>query len=198
MARRIALTYDDGPGPYTEALLDVLAAKNVPVTFFLVGSAAASMPGVVERQVAEGHAIGNHSWDHPHLTDLSDREIAEQVDRSSQAIHDAAGQKPILMRPPYGNTNDAVSHILRDRGMGQILWDVDSEDWRNRDTALTTAHVLDGAHDGAIVLMHDIHESTVAAAPGLIDLLRADGYTLLTVPQLLGGAIVPGETYVSG
>ena len=191
----IALTFDDGPGEYTDTLLDELKAKNVHVTFFLVGSSVATMPNIVKRAVAEGHAIGNHSWTHPDFPNLSDDEIADEVDRTSRAIKDATGLTTNLMRPPYGDTNDTVAKILKDRGMAQILWNVDTEDWKNLDSQITTQRALEGAQNGAIILMHDIHPSSVKAAPGIIDKLRAQGYTLVTVPQLLGTSITPGEEY---
>ncbi|WP_170867256.1 polysaccharide deacetylase family protein [Nocardioides lianchengensis] len=191
----IALTFDDGPGPYTQKLLDELAAKDVNVTFFLIGGNVATQPDLVRKEVEAGHAIGNHSWDHPQLSAMSDAEIADEVDRTAAAIKDAAGVTTSLMRPPYGATNDTVASVLRDRDDAQILWNVDTEDWKNRDVQITTQRALDGAAPGAIILMHDIHPTTVQAVPGIIDALRRQGYTLVTVPQLLSGELKPGEKF---
>ncbi|WP_418275479.1 polysaccharide deacetylase family protein [Isoptericola jiangsuensis] len=190
----IALTFDDGPGPYTEKLLSELEEKDVKVTFFVVGSNAATRPDLVAAEVDAGHVVGNHSWDHPQLTTLSDEQIEHEVGRTDHAIEKAADVRPTLMRPPYGATDDTVAEILADRGEAQILWNVDTEDWKNRDADITTQRALDGAASGAIILMHDIHPTTVDAVPGIIDQLQEDGYTLVTVPQLLGDP-EPGEVY---
>jgi len=190
----IALTFDDGPGPYTQHLLDELAAKDVLATFFLIGQNAATLPDLVRKEVAAGHAIGNHSWTHPQLSAMTSDEIADEVDRTAAAIKAAAGITTDLMRPPYGATNDTVASVLKERGDAQILWNVDTEDWKNRNVAITTQRALAGAAPGAIMLMHDIHPTTVQAVPGIIDKLKAQGYTLVTVPQLLG-KVTPGAKY---
>jgi len=195
-ARCIALTFDDGPGPYTQRLLDELAAKNAQATFCLIGQNAAILPDLVRQEVAAGHAICNHSWNHPQLSALSSDEIADQVDRAAAAIKAAAGITTDLMRPPYGATSDTVASVLRERGDAQVLWNVDTEDWKNLSVAITTQRALAGAAPGAIILMHDIHPTTVEAVPGIIDQLRSRGYTLVTVPQLLG-KVTPGEKYFS-
>ena len=191
--RCIALTFDDGPGPYTAQLLDELAAEGVHATFFVVGQNAAAMPDLVRREAAEGHAIGNHTWDHGHLPTMGPEQIADEVDRTTAALA-AAGVTTDLVRPPYGETDDTVASVLADRGYGQVLWDVDTEDWLNLDVGITTQRALDGARPGAIVLMHDIHATALGAVPGIIDALRAQGYTFVTVPQLIG-AVQPGAVY---
>ena len=191
----IALTFDDGPGPDTARLLNELAEKEAKATFFLIGQNAATLPELVAREVAEGHAVGNHSYDHPQLSTLDGAGIADQIDRTDAAIKTAAGITTTLVRPPYGATDDTVSSVLADRGDVQVLWNVDTEDWKNRDASITTQRALAGATPGGIILMHDIHPSTVDAVPGIIDQLRAAGYTLVTVPQLLGPSVTPGEEY---
>ena len=189
----VALTFDDGPGPYTAELLDELRAADVRATFFVTGLNAAQRPDLVRLAAADGHTIGNHTWSHPRLPALGTAGIAAEIDRTTEALA-AAGVTTGLLRPPYGETGPAVAAVAAERGMAQVLWDVDTEDWRNRDVGVTTQRVLDGAHPGAIVLMHDIHPTTVAAVPGIVDALRAEGYALVTVPELLGST-TPGETY---
>jgi peptidoglycan/xylan/chitin deacetylase (PgdA/CDA1 family) len=189
----IALTFDDGPGPYTSQLLDELATAGVRATFFVIGQNAAAMPDLVRRAAAGGHAIGNHTWDHPHLPSLGAEQVADEVDKTTAALA-TAGVVTDLMRPPYGATDDAVASAAADRGYAQVLWDVDTQDWLNLDVAVTTQRALEGARPGAIVLMHDIHPTTVQAVPGIIEALRAQGYTFVTVPQLLG-AVRPGAVY---
>jgi peptidoglycan/xylan/chitin deacetylase (PgdA/CDA1 family) len=195
--RCVALTFDDGPGKYTAQLLDELAAARAPATFFLVGRNVAKYPDLVAREVADGHAVGNHSWDHHSLVTLPPDAVAAELDQTTAAIQAAAGVGTTLVRPPYGATNDQVAAALAARGDAAIMWSVDTEDWKNRDVALTTQRALAGAAPGSIILMHDIHPTTVQAVPGIIDQLRAAGYTLVTVPQLLG-AITPGQTYRHG
>lgn len=194
-AKCIALTFDDGPGPYTRDLLAALKRKKAKVTFFLVGSNVAANPSVARAEVNAGHAIGNHTWDHANLRGLSRAEISDEIDRTAAAIKKATGVTTNLMRPPYGATNPRVAAMLRQRGDAQILWSVDTRDWQNRDAKTTTKRALAGARRGGIILMHDIHPSTVKATPGIIVALRKRGFTLVTVPQLLAGKLKPGATY---
>jgi peptidoglycan/xylan/chitin deacetylase (PgdA/CDA1 family) len=195
--RCVALTFDDGPGPYTAALLDELAARGAPATFFVVGRNVARYPDLVAREVAAGHAVGNHSWDHHDLTTLPPDGVAGELDQTSAAILAAAGVGTALVRPPYGATSDQVTAALAARGDAAIFWSVDTEDWKNRNVGLTTRRALAGAAPGAIILMHDIHPTTVQAVPGIIDALRAAGYTLVTVPQILPG-MTGGGSYRHG
>ena len=191
-----ALTYDDGPGPHTEQLLGALAAKNVKATFFVLGRNSTGRPGVVARMAAEGHAVGNHTWGHADLVRLPPAGITEQLVRADRAIEAAAG--PVtMMRPPFGATNLDVTDVTRSLGLAQIMWSVDTLDWKNRDAAKTTALALEGARPGSIILMHDIYQSTVQATPTIIDGLRRRGFTLVTVPQLLGPDVAPGNQYFS-
>lgn len=182
----VALTFDDGPGPDTGRLLDELAARGVHATFFVVGRQIAKEPGTVAREVAAGHVVGNHTFDHAMLPGLSDEAVGAELDSTSQAIVAEGAPAPTLARPPYGSLSPAVTQAFGSRGMAGVLWDVDTEDWKNRDAGVTTERAIAGAHAGAIILMHDIHPSTVDAVPGLVDALRARGFTLVTVPQLLG------------
>jgi len=181
---RVALTFDDGPGRHTARLLEVLVAREVRATFFLVGREVAARPDLVRAQVAAGHAVGNHSFTHPDLTTLEPEALADEIDRTSDAIATAAGILPSLARPPFGATNATVAGMLADRGLAQILWDQDTEDWKGQDARTTTRNALEGAHDGAVILMHDTQETTVDAVPGIIDGLRERGFAFVTVPDL--------------
>ncbi|WP_159810711.1 polysaccharide deacetylase family protein, partial [Cellulomonas citrea] len=195
--RCVALTFDDGPGPSTATLLDELAAKGAPATFFLVGRNVAKYPELVAREAAQGNALGNHTWDHAWLTKLSAQDVAVELDQTTAAIQTAAGLTPTLVRPPYGAYDDQALALLAARGDAAICWSVDTEDWKNRDAGITTQRALEAAAPGSIILMHDIHPSTVEAVPGIVDGLRAAGYTLVTVPQLLG-TTTPGQVYRHG
>ncbi|WP_152648032.1 polysaccharide deacetylase family protein [Demequina sediminicola] len=193
-ARCIALTFDDGPVEGTNALLDVLASRGVKATFFMVGTNVEANPDVVARIHNEGHALGNHTMDHPQLTRLDEASIRDEIESTNDLIEAATGERSVLLRPPYGATNDTVSAVAADLGMAQILWDVDPEDWKDHDSAIVTERVESHAHDGAIILSHDIHETTRNAYAGIIDNLLGQGYTLVTVPELFG-ELTPGQKY---
>lgn len=181
----VALTFDDGPGPYTDQLLTTLAEKNAHVTFFVVGANASRYPATLARAAAAGHAIGNHSWAHADFTAIGTDAMTTALDATDQAITAAGVARPTMVRPPYGAQNAQVMATLAARGQAGVFWNIDSQDWKNLDSAATTARVLQ-ARRGSIVLMHDIHPSTVNAVPGIVDQLRAAGFTLVTVPELLG------------
>ena len=189
--RAVYLTFDDGPGDQTDRLLAVLREKGVRATFFTIGKNVKANPGIVKKEAAEGHSVGNHSWDHPQLTKLTPEELRKELKNTSDSIVEAGAPAPVLMRPPYGSSNAAVLKAIGENGMAETRWDVDTEDWKNKNAAVTTQRALAGARPGSVILMHDIHASSVDAVPGLIDQLRAKGYTLVTVPQLMGDDMTP-------
>ena len=193
--RVVALTFDDGPGPHTRWLLDELAARDARVTFFLLGEHVAADPATVRAAHEAGHALGNHSWSHPDLTTLTPDEVRTQLARTADAVRAAAAVTPTMFRPPFGTYDDALLALVAERGDATILWDVDTRDWDHDDTEQTTRIALDGIRPGSIVLMHDPRRSTVAAVPGLVDALQADGYRLVTVPELLGSGLRGGRLY---
>ncbi|GAB3966247.1 hypothetical protein GCM10029978_030940 [Actinoallomurus acanthiterrae] len=195
----IALTFDDGPGPYTAKLLDMLAARHVKVTFFLIGGNIRGREAIVRRELAEGHAIGDHSWSHPQLSAMSDAAVRSQLVRTLGEIRRATGGGTPLMRPPYGATNRRVAAVTRHMGMAQILWSVDTNDWLDRNSAIVAHRAVSWAHPGDIILMHDIHPTTVNAVPKILAGLAHRGFTFVTVPELFGGrALKPGQTYFDG
>lgn len=191
----LALTFDDGPMPETEKLLDMLKKQHVPVTFFVVGEQAKAHPGVLRRMVAEGHVIGNHSFSHPEFWKISAASVKSQLSRTTSAIRKATGKKVTLFRPPYGESNATIRSIAGKQGLCQILWSVDSLDWRYRDAKKVANRVLKLARPGAIVLSHDIYPTTRKAWATAIPKLKKKGYVFVTVPQLLGSRIKPGRTY---
>jgi peptidoglycan/xylan/chitin deacetylase (PgdA/CDA1 family) len=192
--RCVALTFDDGPVAGTADLLDVLADKGVPATFFVVGSNAQAQPDLLARMVSEGHVVGNHTQDHPDLTKLDAEQVRDQIDQVNDTVAEATGIRPTLLRPPYGATSPTVADVAAAEGMAQVLWNVDPEDWKDRDSTIVQQRVLSSTNDGDIVLSHDIHETTREAYAAIIDGLVANGYTLVTVPQLLGD-LEPGQVY---
>ncbi|MER5184401.1 polysaccharide deacetylase family protein [Streptomyces sp. NPDC002896] len=184
-ARCVALTFDAGPGSYTARLLDILKAKRVNATFFLLGQkGVARYPQLVRRQAAEGHELANHSWSHPRLTEVSNAEIHRQLTLVQQRIKQLTGRTPSLMRPPQGSTDQRVAEICRSLGLAQILWTVTAKDYRDHDPDLIKRRVLASAERNGIILLHDVYPGTVPAVPGIIDGLRERGLTPVTVSQL--------------
>ena len=182
----IALTFDDGPGPYTAHLLDVLDQYGAKATFFLIGSKVSSQANVVRNIQARGHQLGNHSWSHPELPKLPVDQIAGEIDRTNDAIKQATGVTPAILRPPYGAVNGAVLEQLRLRGMSSILWSVDTRDWADRNSDIVCSRAVAGARPGAIILMHDIHQTSVGAVPCILSALKQQGYSFVTVQGLIG------------
>jgi len=191
----IALTFDDGPGPYTAELLDDLARHSAHATFFVLGQHVAADPDVVRAEVAAGHEVGNHSWSHPQLTKLTSTAVRQQLARTDDAIDRATGDTPTLFRPPYGLVDDAVR---READRPVVLWNRDTEDWKVRNADKVATNVVETAQPGDIVLMHDIHPTTVQAVPRILDELAARGFHFVTVSDLFGGrTLEPGRSYFS-
>ena len=180
----IALTFDDGPGPYTAHLLDILDQYGAKATFFLIGSKVSGQASVVRSIQARGHQLGNHSWSHPELPKLSVDQIAGEIDRTNEAIRQATGVKPSILRPPYGAVNGVVLEQLRLRNMSSILWSVDTRDWADRNSQIVCSRAVAGARNGAVILMHDIHPTSVNAVPCILSSLKQQGYSFVTIQRL--------------
>lgn len=181
--KMIALTFDDGPNVlYTERLLDGLAERDVKATFFLIGKNAEAHPEIVSRIAEEGHLIGNHTYSHLKLTAGNETEFLEEINRTGEIIKDITGSTPVFCRPPFGVWNTRYEQRL---GIIPVLWDVDPRDWCTFDTRTVANRILADCHDSAIVLMHDEYETSVEAALLVIDELKQQGYTFVTVDELL-------------
>jgi peptidoglycan/xylan/chitin deacetylase (PgdA/CDA1 family) len=192
----VALTFDDGPGSQTPALLEMLARAHARATFFVLGEMVQKRPGALRQIVRAGHEVGDHSWSHPQLPKLSDAAVHSQVTRTAAEIRRASGVRPALMRPPYGDLSNRVRADLRKDGWPIVLWSVDPLDWRDRNASLVTHRVLSQVHPGSIVLMHDIHPTTVAAVPAILRELSRRGYTFVSVSELYGSTrLRPGSVY---
>ncbi|GHC72916.1 hypothetical protein GCM10010507_60140 [Streptomyces cinnamoneus] len=193
----MALTFDAGPGPYTESLLEVLKAKRVNATFFLLGkSGVARYPDLVRREASAGHELANHTWSHPRLTEVSAVEIRRQLALVQEQVKLLTGRAPSLMRPPQGRTDPRVAEVSRSLGLAQILWTVTASDYRDHDPKVITQRVLAGAGRNGIILLHDVYPGTVPAVPGIIDGLRKRGLTPVTVSQLFAtNKPQPGHAY---
>ena len=152
---------------------------------------------MMKRYLAEGHEVGNHTMDHRLAHEVSDGDY-EQVSSNNDLIQSYTGQKPTLFRPCGGEYNDSVQASMKQLGMPLILWDVDTLDWKYRDAASVKQHILDGAQDGAIVLEHDLYETTVEGVLAAIDELQQQGYAFVTVSELAkikGVTLEPGQVY---
>ena len=186
----IALTFDDGPNAtLTPKLLDLLAARHLKATFFVVGQNAADHPDILKRAVREGHEIANHSWSHPNLGKMSDDAVRRELQKTDDAITAAIGKRPTLMRPPYGSiTAHQKKWIHEEFGYRIIIWDVDPLDWKRPGPSVVTARILKETKAGSIVLSHDIHAPTIEAMPATFDQLMKKGFKSVTVTELLGMA----------
>ena len=196
VAPLVALTFDDGPRTdATARLLDGLALREVPATFFVVGNRIAGNEALIRRMRDEGHQIGVHTFDHVEVTKLSRPDFDLQVGKTRALLASITGEGEFWLRPPYGKIDGSV----RQWADGPlILWSVDPEDWKDHDVNRIAGHILSHVQDGDIILMHDIFNSSVDAALPAVDALQAQGYGFVTVEQLLQArGIVPqaGELY---
>lgn len=186
--KEVALTFDDGPSPFTGQILDVLRKYKAKGTFFILGNQIEGNPLPLQRILAEGSAVGNHSWNHADFTTLSTGEIRSQLSEVNGTLSAKGIPAPKLFRPPYGARDDKVVSEAKKKGMLTVMWDVDTNDYKQPAPQVIVDTVIQGARPGSIVLMHDGgggRASTVAALPGIIKGLRKRGFKLVTVPQLL-------------
>ncbi len=178
----VALTFDDGPlDSTTPFLLDILYEKDVPATFFVLGSMARKYPEIVKRAEKEGHEIASHTMYHQNLIRISASAVEADINEANSVFQNILGRAPSLTRPPYGNINDNVRKYV---GTPMILWSVDTLDWKNKNTESIVNTAMSQVHDGAIILMHDVHPTSVEAVPTLIDTLRGAGYEFVTISEL--------------
>ncbi|GAA1975113.1 polysaccharide deacetylase family protein [Catenulispora subtropica] len=192
-AKCIALTFDDGPGPDTGRLLDLLQRENVPATFFVLGDQAEKYPATVRREYAEGHEVGNHTYDHKDLSTLSAAAVQAEIKHGADAIAATGIPRPTLVRPPYGAVNDTVRTYA---GYPFIMWRVDPLDWKYPNAVRVADQIVSHAQPGRIVLSHDIHKTTIDAMPAVIQRLKQQGYTFVTVSTLLKGVnLQNGQSY---
>lgn len=192
---RIAFTFDDGPGEYTDELLDCLEENNAHATFFMLGQNVGSWESTVQRMADIGCEIGSHSWDHPNLYDLSMDSVAKEFSDTDAALEKACGQKASVARAPYGNWSDDIISTV---GKPFFTWSLDSMDWSYKDVNKDYDAVMNGdLTDGSIILMHDIHEPSVQAAIKMIPELVQKGYKLMTVSELAAakGVTLQGANY---
>lgn len=188
----IALTFDDGPGEYTEELINCLVENNAKATFFMLGQNVEAYPEIAKKLSDAGMELGNHSYSHPDLVTIGAEAAAQQVSNTDAALKAATGFEATVMRPPGGSFNDSVKAAI-DHPL--IIWSIDTRDWATKSEDQTYQVVMDNAQDGSVVLMHDIHEWSVKAAIRMIPDLIAKGFKLVTVSEL---AEAKGKTLQSG
>jgi peptidoglycan/xylan/chitin deacetylase (PgdA/CDA1 family) len=182
----VALTFDDGPGEFGDRVLNALATHNARATFFLIGqNIVPKTRAYLSRIVSEGHEIGNHTWDHAELTKLTEAKLKDELHNTSELIQAFTGVRPRVLRPPYGLTNARVGDEAKREGLAQIMWTIDTNDWKDHNTALV-AKRAEAATPGSIVLLHEIQKTTVDAVPQILNDLDRKGYTYVTVSELFG------------
>jgi peptidoglycan/xylan/chitin deacetylase (PgdA/CDA1 family) len=183
----VALTFDDGPhATLTPRLLNILRDRNVKATFYVLGPNAKRNPGIMQRMVAEGHELGNHSWTHRVMSKAPTDAMVKEFQDTRDAIIAACGVAPKSQRPPYGAMTKPQRALLKEKfGYPCILWDVDPLDWKKPGSGVVASRILSDTRNGSIILLHDIHAGSVEAVPAVLDGLLAKGYTFVTVSQLL-------------
>ena len=181
--KRVALTFDDGPHPkVTQQILKTLKKYNAKATFFVLGESVEKNPNVLKEVFNAGHEIGNHTYSHPKLTTLTNKQIQTQVESTNKAVKSITGNNPTVFRPPYGSYDKTVSSQLN---VPNVLWTVDTLDWKHRDPKKTLQIVKSNVKNGSIILMHDIHQSTADALDSVISTLQKQGYEFVTVSEIL-------------
>ena len=183
IAKKIALTFDDGPHPkYTELLLDGLKERNVAATFFVTGENAEKYPEIIRREQEEGHLIGNHTYSHIQLTSRNRETFREELVKTNGILEGITGEKVSFVRPPYGSWDKSFEKELN---MFPVLWNIDPLDWCSHNAECIAARVVEKAGDGDIILMHDYYETSVTAALEVVDALQKRGFQFVTVEEIL-------------
>jgi len=194
----IALSFDDGPGIYTEQLLDLLERYNVKATFSVIGTLVDTKPETLIRAVSIGCEVIGHSWDHKNMAKLSADDVRKQITDTSDALEAVTGTAVSIFRPPYGEVSVTMREVSESLGFSIINWSVDTQDWHIDNPETIFYAVLQRVKDGSIILSHDIHESTLEAYKMLIPELLLQGYQLVTVSELLlikYDEMIPGHVY---
>jgi peptidoglycan/xylan/chitin deacetylase (PgdA/CDA1 family) len=193
----VALTFDDGPSPFDDRLLQILKDNDAKATFFLIGNKVAANPAGAKRIADAGMEIGSHTWEHPNMATLPTEDIAAQFSKANDAITAATGRAPTLYRPAGGLSTDVVRQTAATFGLAEILWDVIPFDWANdSNTAATRSLLMSQIKPGSVVLFHDTYSSTVDLVYQFIPVLKANGYRMVTVSELLGNRTA-GSSYGS-
>lgn len=195
-APMVALTFDDGPNPdYTKRIIEILEENYSRATFFVVGTNAELYSETLQMISESGSEIGNHSYNHKNLTEINEEEVEKEIDKVNRAVKKATGEKASVIRPPYGAFDDTLLTRLDEPA---ILWDMDTEDWNNRNAQTIADKILSEVKDGDIILMHDIYDSTAEAVAIVVPKLKELGYQIVTVSELAhykGKTLEAGKVY---
>jgi peptidoglycan/xylan/chitin deacetylase (PgdA/CDA1 family) len=196
-ARYVALTFDDGPsGRFTRALLDGLAQRDVKATFLLCGYRLKDYPKEALRIQKEGHEIGLHGYSHSSMADMDQEDLEREIADTLALVPD--GCRPVFLRPPGGKCSDGVKEAARQADLAILSWSVDPRDWASHDAQVIEDAVVHTVRDGDIILLHDMSDSSVEAALSIVDELKSQGFTFVTVSELArlkGRTIEPGKVY---
>jgi peptidoglycan/xylan/chitin deacetylase (PgdA/CDA1 family) len=193
-SRLLALTYDDGPNePYTLQLLELLDRHNVKATFFLIGRFVQQRPDIARAIAEAGHAVGNHTWDHPKLIFAPAAEVKRQLLQAQQAIFDTTGVQPKLFRPPFGGRRPATLRVARQLGLSPVMWDVTCFDWKAKSADEIVRHAERQVHGGSVILLHDgeyhriggDRSRSVEATDRILGRYQAEGYQFVTIPEMM-------------
>lgn len=180
----IALTFDDGPSPYTDEVMKVFEEHQANASFFMLGQNIQNYPDTVKHMVENGFEICNHSWDHKSIESDDRQHIRKEVFDTQDVLYELTGHEAVYVRPPYGAWNDTTKQVLNQNGLQVALWNVDSEDWKNRDKQITLERAKAGEFDRAMILFHDLYPTTLEAVKELVPYLQSKGYQLVTVSEL--------------
>ena len=179
---RIALTFDDGPGPYTERLLDGLKERGVKASFFLIGRSVKEYPEAVKRMEEEGHLIGNHTYNHVKLKGLSPEETRREIQKTDEAVYEITGKHVAYLRPPFGEWAEDLELTYP---VLPVMWTVDPLDWTTENVEEIVDRVVTQAGEHDMILLHDCYDSSVEAALRIVDRLLAEGFDFVRVDELL-------------
>lgn len=180
----VALTFDDGPSMYTDEVMKVFEKYNATASFFMLGQNIKNYPDTVKHMVENGFEPCNHSWDHKSIETNDRNLISQEVFDTQDALYQLTGHEASYIRPPYGAWNNLTKQVLNQNGLHVALWNVDSEDWKNRDKQITLDRAKAGVCDGAIILFHDLYPTTLEAIKELVPYLTEKGYQLVTISDL--------------
>lgn len=187
----VGLTFDDGPnGETTTQLLNALRSAGARATFFNIGTKVQQNPALARSQTDAGMWVGNHSWTHPHLTQMSQAQMTSELSQTQNAIRQATGQNPRLFRPPYGETNGTLRAVEAQLGLTEVIWSVDSRDW----AGASTAQIVQAAstlQNGGVILMHDGYQTTINAIPQIVGNLASRNLCAGAISPATGQAVAP-------
>lgn len=180
-SKMIALTFDDGPSKYTEEILNILKKNDCNATFFVLGNKVSIYSDLLIESINNGNEIGNHSYNHKWMIKLNEKELENQINKTQDIIKEYTGYTPKLIRPTYGSLNDRIKKIS---SLDIVLWNVDTLDWKYKNPNKIVENATKKLKDGNIILMHDTHKQTLEALPKILEIIKKNGYTCVTISEL--------------